>query len=248
MNDIPPRVTINFKLEVKDLAVIIPLLSSAVALAWEGGYFGVIGGGSFTLFSLSEHIGFAVEALPIGILSSLFFLIVLGYLDRVSKNISEQTRFSDSSVTIFGYISGIVTAAMLTWLSYMTPNMTWLFTAGLVSLWAVPKIFILSRGKLRQPTGVIFGTLISLMALAFSLGWDSASSLGSTQALIETKEGEIKARIMRTGERGILYYRPEDRRFSVVPWVDVQRLGWPQTTFSERIKNAFDKKNSGQLP
>jgi hypothetical protein len=52
---------------VKEGLVLIPVLSSALALTWEVGYFLRIGGGSFGLFSLAEHITFAVQGLPVAI-------------------------------------------------------------------------------------------------------------------------------------------------------------------------------------
>src|SRR4051794_17340419 len=56
---------------LKDALVVIPLLASSLAITWEVGYFSRLGGGSFALFSLTEHIAFAVQALPLAIAVAL---------------------------------------------------------------------------------------------------------------------------------------------------------------------------------
>jgi hypothetical protein len=45
----------------------IPLLGAAVALTYDVGFFYAIGISFFTLFSLSEHIVFAIQAFPVAL-------------------------------------------------------------------------------------------------------------------------------------------------------------------------------------
>ena len=54
----------------------IPLLGAAVALAFDVGCFFAFGINFYTLFSLSEHIGFAIPAFPI----ALIFLLMFSWL------------------------------------------------------------------------------------------------------------------------------------------------------------------------
>src|SRR5471030_1842171 len=45
----------------------VPFLASALALTWEIGFFARIRGGSFGLFTLAEHLTFALQALPLAL-------------------------------------------------------------------------------------------------------------------------------------------------------------------------------------
>lgn len=67
---------------VKDAAVLIPLGGSALALCWEVGSFLPIGGAAFSFFSITEHIAFAVPALPLALLMAggTFGAVLLGTL------------------------------------------------------------------------------------------------------------------------------------------------------------------------
>jgi hypothetical protein len=55
------------KWSLKDALIVIPFLASALALTWEVGYFTRIKGGAFGLFSIAEHLTFALQALPIAL-------------------------------------------------------------------------------------------------------------------------------------------------------------------------------------
>lgn len=59
----------------KDLIVAIPLLVTAIAATFDVGYFSGIDINYFTLFSLSEHLVFALEALPMALVVSALFVI-----------------------------------------------------------------------------------------------------------------------------------------------------------------------------
>jgi hypothetical protein len=51
-------------IQVKDYIVVVPTLGTALAISWEVGSFLPIGGIAFGAFSLTEHLVFALQALP----------------------------------------------------------------------------------------------------------------------------------------------------------------------------------------
>jgi hypothetical protein len=55
----------------------VPLLGAALALTFDVGVFYAIGIDFFTLFSLSEHIVFALQALPVALLILLVIIMIL---------------------------------------------------------------------------------------------------------------------------------------------------------------------------
>ena len=77
----PSGAPVTKQVELKDVAVIVPLIGSTLAISFEVGSFTPIIEGSFSLFSITEHIGFALSVLPIAIAlsaivvpSALFFV------------------------------------------------------------------------------------------------------------------------------------------------------------------------------
>jgi hypothetical protein len=61
---------------LKDALVLVPALSSALAVSWEVGSFLPIGGSAFSLFTLTEHLAFAATALPIAALMACFTCVM----------------------------------------------------------------------------------------------------------------------------------------------------------------------------
>jgi hypothetical protein len=92
----------NEQWSLKDGLVAIPILASALALTWEVGYFSRIAGGSFGLFSLAEHITFAIQALPFALtLTTMFVAVVL------VKNLGRPRRIVRGFVSLaYGMFAG----------------------------------------------------------------------------------------------------------------------------------------------
>jgi hypothetical protein len=61
---------------LKDGLVVVPFLASGLAMTWEVGFFLRIKGGAFGLFSVAEHVTFALQALPVAL--ALTSLIIVG--------------------------------------------------------------------------------------------------------------------------------------------------------------------------
>jgi hypothetical protein len=65
------------KLGVSEIGLIGPLAATTFALAFDIGYFSAIDIGWFTLFNVSEHIVFAIRAIPIAVAVSTLLGILL---------------------------------------------------------------------------------------------------------------------------------------------------------------------------
>jgi hypothetical protein len=66
---IPPKADSEFS---KEILVAVPVLGSAIAISYDVGYFYGLDIKLFTLFSIAEHIVFALEALPFALMVSAF--------------------------------------------------------------------------------------------------------------------------------------------------------------------------------
>ncbi len=90
---------------------------------------------------------------------------------------------------------------------------------------------------------VICAGLLCVFVLALGLGIDKAQALIiSTRPLNIIKMGEkgketeteIKVRILRAGERGVLYFDPATQSFGLLPWDYVKRIDWAISPWSFR--------------
>jgi hypothetical protein len=214
----------------------ISLLGVCVAITFDVGYFWGVDINFFTLFSLSEHTLFAVQALPyvIVILGFTFFIIfiTLAYLDgfnrrrqrRVDAGVSESSR---RSLLRFYLMRGAVVAWFL-------GSMAWNYSTGSYRLliWtAVILAFMVllefcSRDYLRSIL-IGAGTTISLVS-AFLFGHFLGASYVSDANPIEEiimKDGtERHIRIIHNGERGILYFDTGAKAVRFEQWDDLRSL------------------------
>lgn len=62
----------------KELAIFIPLIGTVIAISYDVGYFYGIDIKFFTLFSVTEHIAFALEATPIALAVALSVAAFVG--------------------------------------------------------------------------------------------------------------------------------------------------------------------------
>ena len=84
---------------------------------------------------------------------------------------------------------------------------------------------------------VIVGLTVGF-GMAFGLGIDLArkelsSELPLNKITIGEKgkdaETDVTARIIRSGERGVLYFDPELGQFGLVPWDSIKRIDWARS-------------------
>ena len=227
-NEVSDRAVERWSL--KDALVAIPVLASALALTWEVGYFLRIGGGSFGLFSLAEHITFAIQALPYALGLTTFAVIMSFLKTKMSPGLSSKQQ----SLTLFviGGLAGAFMAANYA----VAPDRVDVGEIILEILTATPftLIIVLPRHQLTSWIAICIGFSVAFL-LAYGFGVQSArSQIISTRSLNIIKvsdkgkdaETEIKARIMRTGERGIVYFDPAAQSFGFIPWDSVKRMDW----------------------
>ena len=69
----------------KDMTAAAPFIATSFAFAFNVGYFWSIDIGWFSLFSLSEHVVFALRALPVAIGASIVFMIGLNFAQLESR-------------------------------------------------------------------------------------------------------------------------------------------------------------------
>ncbi|MGA8294026.1 MAG: hypothetical protein WB820_16340, partial [Rhodoplanes sp.] len=128
-------------LQVKELLVAVPFLGSSIAVAYDVGFFYGIDIHLFTLFSITEHITFALEALP-------FAMVVAGAALTAMRSPLprpvERQKSRSLLVKIFAWIAIVGLVAVLIWLLVYLLSQTsfWGFAAGF-------RIFVLGVSTLQ---------------------------------------------------------------------------------------------------
>lgn len=235
---------------VKELLVFVPAAGSALALSWEVGSFLPIGGGSFMLFTLTEHLLFAVQALPVtlAILSIVVLPFALnGPLDRMTdralKRIEGLPAPSDADpVAELAHLRRQVLRLRRGMIALRSISIT---LGLLVILWGfherLAAIIVFGGGlvgatmlreappaKLRQLPLLSF-LLVASLGLAMALGSDySRLVLNNPRNVVDLKVRQLnkKAVLVRSGERGVLLFEPRTGKFSVEKWDAVDGFDW----------------------
>jgi hypothetical protein len=83
---------------------------------------------------------------------------------------------------------------------------------------------VLAQSPLSTPN--VFGVL-AILALTPALGYDSAQAIRSNPIPVNTillTDGELSGRVIRMGERGVLFWQTGTRRLSLIRWDLVKEI------------------------
>ena len=176
------------------------------------GYFSAFDIDYFSLFSLSEHIVFALQALPaaIGLTMIAYVMLVVpwGFSIKVTH---PQFRWVLLSLLLVGF------------------GALWLQLAafGIIIL-AVFAALLLAL-LLQRPVGSIAMVLLVPSALLTSWGfghdWGSDKRFRPAHThVVKTPTGDVEGTLIRAGERGLLFFFATTNPVGVVRWDSVQQI------------------------
>jgi hypothetical protein len=227
---------------------VIPLIGTAIAIAFDVGYFYGVGINFFTLFSLTEHISFAFEALPIAI----SILVVAVIIDALTERLRffgngadpKELKGSDSLEEIrksihqlnlelkrlrrrrFWIRAGmtVFAVAALTNFWYADELRTFLFFCVLI-LTTVVGIIAPARWYSSDPATLLFvGGVLAILTGEF-LGSSYVTGIRPAETItLKSKENPVPARIIRAGERGVLFARPDTGTVEFELWENIRSL------------------------
>lgn len=211
---------------VKDWSVFVPILTSALALAWQVGAMLPVGG--FALFSISDHLVSAAREIPFALaISSLVAVLHRTMFTRLTP--AHVTK----AIRIFAFFIGpaiLGGAYILYWANIELP---FVFTA-VVAATIISTVIILAR-RPPKANAVLLITVAALISLSISLAadltylrlWRIDRERPTALASITTKSGISRGAVLMSGERGYLIYSPPRSisfvRFDEVLQVDYQR-------------------------
>jgi len=225
-----------------------PLLAVTIAVSFDVGSFYALDISLFTLFSLSEHILFALEALPIAIAILLIITVLLPAM--LSRQPAIQPAKPSSPLVALAWwkkllvivIVVLLFGVLLGGLAVMIYDM-WkrnpivLAVALLVTLPPIVGNFVI-HPKFKQLYFSAVALLVCLVlsfsfGLAFNLGI-LTNSLPVTTVKLRNKQDTVNGRIIRSGDRGVLVYEREANLVRFIPWEGISSIEIEPTKFGEQ--------------
>jgi hypothetical protein len=207
----------------KDLLVLVPLLASGLAISYDVGFFRGIGLGYFAFFTISEHIVFALEAFPAALLGALG-LGAFVYFYRPHWRQIGGSRRHPWRARFLGYAIGAALVGIAT--AYYTKGS--ILSVGLSMLLVVLLMVTF------EVESLLLNLLIACVAAAlaaFFLG--ILMAVGATRqgpspccvSTIETNSfGTIRALVVRSGERGVLFYNSQIDQLVLLRWDEIKQI------------------------
>ncbi|MBR0747398.1 hypothetical protein JQ582_26025 [Bradyrhizobium japonicum] len=197
----------------KDLVVMVPAVGSALALCWEVGSFLPVGGAAFSYFSITEHIAFAVPALPFAIL-----VASAGYAGFLTRGRGPRAKHANWPYLLLVFIFASAAAYV---------SRTALFAVVAFAAVLIGMVELVAARESRRTAKMVAGLMI-LLALAVAQGVDFTRGRLNKEELAEiaVADGTVRAVVFRAGERGVLLYNRPAHRFQFLRWDAVHRVDW----------------------
>jgi hypothetical protein len=192
-----------------------PLIIPAFALAFNIGYFSAIDIGWFTFFNLSEHVVFALRALPIAIGASIGFEIGLRF------HLIEHHLHLHKNWRIYIYYIWVTVLVIAMLVSERHHRFGLLISVGavLVGAWI--------HHNLRTPKRSLIEVLYwatTLLFITMFVGYVSAYYFMPYQRcsnIVMTHDNDIVGNILFSGTKYLLIYEPGNSRTRIALWSDI---------------------------
>jgi hypothetical protein len=197
------------------LPKVMPVVAGSFALAYDVGHFSSFDINWFSFFSLSEHVQFALRALPIAIGASVIFLIGLNFFEIQSnwKWLASTIAWVESKSTWLkgAWLCFLIVAAIFVLYEYRYFSLS-------ISIVAVI-LGTLIYHSVSYPHGfarIVYWAVV-LIVLSFTVGFATRMlwflSPPTYYSVIERADGSrLRGHVMHPGEIGVLFYEYDATR------------------------------------
>src|SRR5262245_11662859 len=182
--------------QLKTVVLLLPLVGTLLAITFDVGYFTGIDIKYFSVFSLAEHIGFALQVAPLALIAALVSAMTISFISKGgTKEFKAKTHKTIvNPITLIACV-GLLISGMALWL------MTGLVTVIVATLSPISVIVMAILHPRATETFALSFVALWCYALIFSLGYDSGrldvAGNMPTHILNDGAEG----RLIKTGER-----------------------------------------------
>jgi hypothetical protein len=215
-------------------------LASLFAFAYVIGYFYAYDIAWFPFFTLSEHLVFALRALPFAIIASVIFMVVVNYSVKCDEpnyksNVTLRRCFKSLRWAWIGFLA--VAAVCLVWENCFAPGLSLAVVA--CGVW----YFSLRAGPRRRPIHLVYwGTnwFVLCLTLGFATGsawhfyhltwWRSyLSPLATVQYVTLASNANVNSRtpvghVVFSGSNGVLMYDVCLRQTRLFRLTDIEEI------------------------
>ena len=238
---------------------LIPVIGTSVAVLFDVGYFWGVGINYFTFFSFTEHISFALEALPIAILILVFWVVVDAlppHFDQRKPDQSSSPSTADLSQRVAKLSQRIKTlqteinslksrlrwmhiaifgvgAAVLLYLAHLSAWRTFTVVCAML-LTTVLKIIAPPRWYTSQVSTLIFLGMISALLVGEFMGATYAAGKKALETVTLKTGDPLSVRIIRSREKGVLFVRPDTDSIQFLLWENIKEVT------AKRVISRFD--------
>lgn len=220
----------------------IPLAGTALAVVFDVGYFWGIGIDFFTFFSLTEHIIFALEALPIAIAIVVVAIIVDalppnkarkareqtvdGSLDRAVERIfALKAQLERSRVRLrWVHIGLFVTGGLALWYFAHTGAWRTFVVASAMLLTTLLSIIAPSRWYSSSHASLSFVAVLCTLLIGEFLGAMFATGKTTSYSVMLKSDEARPLNVSRSGERGVLVVDPATTQVEFIKWDDIKQI------------------------
>jgi hypothetical protein len=231
-------------IDLKTLTVIGPLFASALAVLYDVGFFAGINIDFFTFFTLSEHLLFALQAIPLAAFTAYsaggFFLgswIGAKNTDTLLAKLQAEPDLEKRQALAAPYLARVsrfdrwrskivICAFAMAGISLGVGSYVSAFATAVTAILIMLKKDWTDLQKLDRKA-VAFGASLFILVLAFLTGYERAghilkTKIASENILIDDKI--TPARIIRSGERGVLFLSIDTKKLRFIRWDAIKQI------------------------
>jgi hypothetical protein len=213
----------------------IPVVVTGVALSFDVGYFYGVGIDYYTLFSLSEHIVFALEALPAALI--LVLIVTFGFIASkpiLRLGISRAERTLDtrrSTVDKLNYLRVLRRIALCIAFVINVSILFFLWEFGWYRVLIVFSIATFLSLVLvtsdRSDISVALGSVVLGVCIAILMGEYFGSRyvvLMPAKDILTQGSVSLNVNVIRAGDRGLLYAIPDKHQIGFAQWDTIKGI------------------------
>lgn len=247
MNDASTENAHSKIFSLKELIIFIPVLGSAFAISYEAGSFLATSDTAFGLFSVTEHIGFALSVFPIAVFVLLLCFPYAMMIRIVVRRLQSSKLHASMELRTAGV--GFLLAAVLMGAVGINMRLPPLLALAFGLACAASVLLIEPLLILRSPIIIAFWSVGFALLTTFSIGLESTRMLlidSHSSDEITVEEGPKKVTVLRAGEKGILFYDSSSGNFEYRRWESVKKVTWRRIGLWERVSASFSVLRQGR--
>jgi hypothetical protein len=235
--------------QFKTAAVVLPVIGTSIALTYDVGYFFGIDINYFSVFSFAEHIGFALQVAPLALIVVLFSVTMTAViLNRPNDVIlNNETGYIPIKNNYLVDISCAIVAILGIGLWLLSGRVFGIFGSGFAIFTYL--IFIYLRSSRKRVKVSRFGismfwlslTTLSGVMIILTYGYDEARYYVSGDAPTHILNDETEGRLLKTGERGVLFVTKGDKQIVLFRWDGIKSIKSIKLPAEDKKKSMFER-------